>query len=344
VANISGQSVVISGSSGIRLETQKGGNNQVGVGQVLAATSSSGDVEFTSAPLDTSIYKGSGNLSVNTTVDGVDNWNLTFTRLKEASIEAKTALKIRTPGVANGTLSVQGMALVAQDNTGKVEYQSVGVGAKAEYTGTAEDTSTATSPVTLWFGVKADLNPAYSGPTPEVETGTRFTAKLARPNAPGGWANTGTGGVSLNFPVDPASGADVTYSRNIVMPDGSEIPANSLKEGTLVELVYQRDWRGPPTGKWILMNCVKPSSGVFLSSLAAGVQVTSVSSVGVIDSAILLGGVPTEYRKISTLGQFTVGDGRHADYYLTAYAPGVPDTVQSRLDPTFMWKKLVTVP
>ena len=74
--------------------------------------------------------------------------------------------------------------------------------------------------------------------------------------------------------------------------------------------------------------------------------VIAISLAGVVDTAPDLAFAPLEFKKVSTLGLATVGDGHHADYYLASYDPNAPiaDIVRSSVDLNKMWRKLIAVP
>jgi hypothetical protein len=106
---------------------------------------------------------------------------------------------------------------------------------------------------------------------------------------------------------------------------------------------YQLD-TGMQTG-WYMVNTgwrskLKPT-GFAAESVQQSVGV--VSYTGVVDLPVDLIGAPLTFKKISTLGNISVGDGFHADYFLTAYDPNVPGAlfIRSSVDPTRMWKRMV---
>jgi hypothetical protein len=355
----------------IDLATPNIRNTTATAGQVLTLMDPDvGRVEYATPAADTSIYKNDGSLTGNRIVS-LGNQTLTFqgfgniahnslgtfdvsavSRAKlqssgEMEIGGQSVLRIRTPKVQNGTVTL-GQVLTLTNLDGSVEFQSTagGVTSPLQFESKLTDTSTAVNPTTLWFGV-GTLNPLYTGASPEPVNGTRLVGRLTRPNAPGGWANTGSGGVSLNFPLNPGSGGDHTYERNILKPDGGEIEANVLKEGTAVDLVFFRAWNGTGTpGKWIMLNA--GYSGLTLQNAAFSLtnsvsrKVTLVSFAGVVDTFADLADLPISLKKVSTLGNLVVGDHGHGDYYLTAWDPTVSGSVsvRSSVDPAMMWRRL----
>jgi len=342
-------------------------------GQVLTLMDQDvGRVEYAALPPDTSIYNANGTLSGPRTVT-MNNQTLTFqgfgnmamnslgtfdvnaiSRAKietsgELELKGQSVLRLKTPKVNQGAGAVAtGQVLTLNNVDGSVEFASLAgtAGSPLQFESTLTDTTTAVNPTTLWFGV-GTLNPAYTGALPEPPEGTRLVGRVRRPNAPGGWANTGTGGVSLNFPTNPPSGADRTYERSIFLPDGGELPANTLKEGTAVDLVFYRNWSGPGLpGAWVMVNsgyrtALAMSEG-FAVTNSVSRKVTSISFAGVVDTFADLADVPITFKKVSTLGNLTVGDRGHADYYLAAYDPNVSGaiSVRSSIDPARMWLRL----
>lgn len=338
-----------------------------------------GKVEYTALPPYINIYSNNGALSADRTVTlasktlkfqgagNVDfNTATTFdvTAVSRAKMQSSGELdlsgqtfRVRTPNVNGGSAQV-GQALVLQSmdagnsTQGRVEFQSIAGSASSpiQFETPLTDTSQPVAPSTLWFNV-GTLNPLYTGALPEPPTGTRLVARVTRPNAPGGWYNTGSGGVSISFPIPAASGADTTYRRNVYTSSGSELNQGTLKEGTVVDLIFFRNWSGTGLpGAWIMVNANYPASFLaqemstnpaFGTTNSLG-AVRMMSFAGVVDLQSDLAFAPVGFKKISTLGLLAIGDGQHADYYLASYDPNAPigEIIRSSVDLTKMWRKL----
>jgi hypothetical protein len=379
----SGINTTINGSTQLHLEsagridlaTPNVRNSTAQAGQVLTLMDPDiGRVEYATPTADTSIYKNDGAIGPGPRTLNLNNQTLRFqgfgnvehnalgtydvtaiTRAKlqssgEMEIGGQTQLRIRTPGVQNSSAQL-GQVLTLTGTNGTVEFQAAPTAVAQTYLSDLVDTGTGVSPSTLWFGIQPNMNPPYGGPLPEAPTGTRLTGRLRRPNAAGGWANTGSGGVSLNFPINPASGGDHTYERGILDPHGSELAPNTLYEGVVVDLVFVREWNGPSTpGKWIMLNSGYKGTTFAATDVSAGLSFTNTVTrnisaatfAGVVDTASDLPYAPLAFKKISTLGSVSVGDGLHADFYLANYDPNAPiaDIVRSSVDLNKMWRKL----
>jgi hypothetical protein len=361
VATLAAQSVVIAGSSGIRIATQNGVNNNVGIGQVLAATTSSGDVEFTAVPLDTSIYKGSGTLSINTTVDGTGQRSLTFTGLTQgtfagadvtvdgatnATIEAGTALKLRTPKVVSSQ-NVQGMALVAQDNTGKVEYQNLAGGNVNQYYAELD---------LVWtldhFNASVynnTITPPYTGDATTPPEGSRWLFKIR--SISGGSYQTSPQPIWLTLP----GGLDSSYIGRAGAAPSANLGKYEVDVGYLLDCIFMPSFG--PTGNsrtFVMVNAgwsaakgdatALVNRGALPSDEQLEQTTVNFGFAVVVDNRADLAALPLNFKKAETLGLVAVGDGKHADYYQTAFVPGDPDAVQSMVNPSRMWKKLVLMP
>jgi hypothetical protein len=159
----------------------------------------------------------------------------------------------------------------------------------------------------------------------------------------------------------------------LIAPDGDALLPGTIVGGSTLDLVFARSKHGilPPGNPYWMVNNTGPLStatpipmpgmgrgatsrapipirqaaatkphAALVSTNAATSRVTTVGFAGVVDVYADLSEAPLDFKKISTLGFYQVGDGRHADYYLTAYDQGVTNAMRSLLDPTKMWKRL----
>lgn len=324
-------------------------------GQVLTLVDkNTGKVEFQAAPgTATTIYTGSGDLLGNREVRGQSGtFDLSFIGLKNglfrgvntvidgttsAIIQSTADLRIRTPKVVAGDTGLATGHVLKLDNlNGKVEFAPIGSipppDTTREFIIEMSDTSTSGSS-SLFFST---TDPRFSSPSIPAFN-TRYIFRL---NFDGTASHTGQ---STYITIGPSSSPGTNFFA-LTTGTGGNIPDGLLNDHCVVEAIFVQSVSGGDNG-FVMLNAI---DAAFLAS--AGVpkaqaehQHAVVGNVGAVDVAIDLAWTPITFKKISTLGYRTVGDGRHGDYYLTDWNPDVPMTnsIRSSVDPRKMWKELV---
>jgi hypothetical protein len=186
--------------------------------------------------------------------------------------------------------------------------------------------------------------PPYTGNSVTAyPAGMRVTIRLYCPTCPdtNSWVSIQAGqGIQIeNGPYT-----------SIYAGDGTQPAFGALFQGAVLDFMLIKNLQGE--GGFQAGDVFVPANttGQQLTSFAfPGIttyttnRITTVGFVGVVDLPSALMDAPLTFKKISTLGNISVGDGFHADYYLTAYDPNVSVAlfIRSSVDPSKMWKRLV---
>jgi hypothetical protein len=364
-----GSTLFLNARTNIAMFTPKMWLGQAQQGQVLTLTDSvNGYVDFAPAPgsAPVNIYNTSSNLTGNRVV-GLNNQTLTFqgyghmnatglgnydvdtqgrTKLQSAGameIGGTTSLRIKTPRVNSVNKPTTGQFLKAMDQDGLVEFSDLpptsGANTMQFYADGVDSKITVGG---SWEFVAQNITPGWPhGSSPPY--GTRITVRVSCPGI-SGWSNAGNVGGYLWIG---------DFRQAIYPPGGGNLASGELSEGVVIDLVWSHNVGLTTFNGWVMTDTGWKSSTHGFAAAATSTltnslttRVSTISFAAVVDVQEDLAAAPINLKKISTLGQLTVGDGHHADYYLSNYDPSVPigQIVRSSVDLNKMWRKLIAQP